>query len=773
MARVGRVALWILGGLALLLVTLALVARWQLKSSLPNLDRPVVDANLSAPVEVARDAAGIPTITAANRADLAFATGYLHAQERFFQMDSQRRAAAGELSELTGAATLDIDRKTRPHRFRARAAAEVAAMPAADRALLRAYVAGVNRGLGDLPGKPWEYLLLGATPEAWTPEDTVLVVYAMFFNLQGVEPSLELARAKATARLGPEMGAFLYPLGTELDAALDGSFMPMLPVPAAMRTPGDAPVARGPRALPDQAQPVGSNNWAVSGKLTTTGAALVANDMHLGTGLPNTWYRARLVAPGYDLVGVTLPGTPLLVAGSNGKIAWGFTNSYIDVRDGVLIEPVAGRDGFYATPEGPKALKRVNERLCAKAKCEDFAVEETIWGPVVATAPDGRKVADRWLAHDPGAVKLGRSLELERAGSVIEAVGIAHRAGIPNQNFTVGDRVGDIGWTIIGRIPDRRGYDGRDLVSFADGSKGWAGWLPPDAVPAVLNPVGQRIWTANSRVVGGNAIALLGDGGYDDGARTARIRDRLAAQDRFTEADMLSIQLDVQSDRNRFWQQQLLTGLGAKHPELRAEVARWNGRADADSVGYRLIRNFRRDVIAAAYGAYSGDEKDLKARRAPSGAEQAMRALLRAKPPALVPPGFASWDALLAAQVDALAKDVGGNVAAYTWGAQNVADVRHPLAKAIKPLRWLTDPADEGKPGDSGVPRAQGNGFGASERFAVSPGHEAQALFHMPGGQAGNPLSPYHLAGHRDWLEGRPSPMLPGKAKWVLEMRPQ
>jgi penicillin amidase len=773
MAKAGRIALWTLGGIALLLVTLALVARWQLKSSLPNLDRPVVDAALSAPVEIARDAAGIPTVTAANRADLAFATGYLHAQERYFQMDSQRRAASGELSALMGAATLEIDRKLRPHRFRARAEAEVAAMSAEDRALLDAYVAGVNRGLGDLAGKPWEYLLLQATPEPWKPEDTLLTVYAMFFNLQGVEPSLELARAKMAARVGPEMAAFLYPFGTELDAALDGSFMPVVPMPAAMQRPGDAPVTGGPRALPDQAQPVGSNNWAVSGKLTATGAALVANDMHLGTSLPNTWYRARLKAPGLDLVGVTLPGTPLLVAGSNGKIAWGFTNSYIDVRDGVLLDPVGGDANSYATPQGPQKLRRVTEKLCAKADCEDFVVEESVWGPVVGTAPDGRKVADRWLAHDAGAVKLGPSLALERAGSVIEAVGIAHTAGIPNQNFTVGDRVGDIGWTIIGRIPNRRGYDGRDLVSFADGSKGWNGWLPTDAVPAVLNPVNQRIWTANSRVIGGNAIALLGDGGYDDGARTARIRDRLLAQDKFTESDMLAIQLDVQSDRNRFWQQQLLAALGSGHPDIRAEVARWNGRADADSVGYRLIRNFRRDVIAAAYGAYSGDEKDLKARRAPSGAEQAMRMLLRAKPPALVPPGFASWDALLKAQVDALVADVGGDVAGYRWGDQNVAEVRHPLAKAMKPLRWLTDPEDEGKPGDSGVPRAQGNGFGASERFAVSPGHEAQALFHMPGGQAGNPLSPYYLAGHRDWLEGRPSPLLPGEAKWVLAMRPR
>ena len=765
--------------LAVLIVLAALAAfAIRLERSIPRLDGAIRAPGLSAPVAIQRDADGVPTITGRTRADVAYATGYLHAQERFFQMDELRRAAAGELGELFGSAALDMDRATRLHLFRDRARYLVAHMAPPERAVLDSYVAGVNRGLRDLRAPPFEYAVLRQSPRPWAPEDTLLVVYAMYFDLQGDKPRIELYRAEAAARVGPAMADLLYPIGGELDSPLDGSRAPMPVLPAALKTlPGGKPAGPGYERVVK-----GSNNWAIGGRLTATGAAMVANDMHLGTAIPNTWYRARLVVPseGLDIVGVTLPGVFSMVVGSNRHIAWGFTDAYVDTHDAVIVEPVPDRPGWYRTPAGPRRITVRPEKICAGA-CSDLMVRGTIWGPIVGRLPDGREIADRWIAHDANAIRLAPMLALEKARSVAEAVPIAHALALPDENIVIGDSAGHIAWTIAGQVPRRFGWDGRDAASWADGSKGWAGYLRPDEVPTIVDPADARVWTANARVVGGAALSKLGDGGYDDGSRAEEIGRRLHARDRFAERDMMAIQLDTTALRMRFWQDLMLERLGRKKEPrfaaMAAAVRGWNGRAEADSVAYRLIRAFRLAVLARAYAAYVGPSDDLAPRGYNlSSAEQALRMLLRARAPALVPPGYANWDAFLDADLYDVAKgvetDAGGKLDRFTWGAWLHADIHHPLAQAVPFLGWLTDPKDQPMPGDGGVVRAQYRGAGASERLVVSPGHEAQALFHMPGGQSGAPWAPYYLAGHRDWIEGRPAPLLPGKAKWTLTLTP-
>lgn len=768
--KIGRIALGLVAVLLLIVVGVAAYGAYVLKASQPTLEGEIA-ANVSAPVKVERDAQGTATITAATRDDAAWALGYLHGQERFFQMDSFRRAAAGELGALFGASQLTIDRKTRVHRFRARTRAEFARLPAAEQAMLRLYAAGVNKGLSDLGHAPFEYAILMKSPEPWRPEDTSLVVYAMYLDLQGALPDDEMLYGRASDRLGPAMAAVLYPRGSELDAPIDGS---RLPVPA---LPAVRPVVHAQDAgVGAEEKPVkGSNNWAISGAHTATGAAMLENDMHLSLRVPNIWYRARIKVPGLDITGVTLPGTPIMTAGSNGKIAWGYTDSYIDFHDAVLIEP-AGK-GMYRTPQGPKPFVVHRETLCA-AECEDLAVEDTIWGPVVATDARGRKVAMRWTAHDAGAVRLPPSLRLERAASVPEAVAIAHEARIPQQNFLVADSKGAIAWTIIGRVPRRVNVDGRAPQSWADGNRGWTGYYAPAEVPVVRDQ--SRLWTANSRVVGGDAYAKLGDGFGDNGSRALRIHKRLLAKEKFSEEDMLSIALDDFNERNVYWRQAMLaelvtrrgdTALAAMIPLVRASA----DRADPSSAGYRLVARFRAEFIDLLYGAWLG--KPGKDERYAIGAtDGGARRMLREKPAALVPPGFASWDAVVTATLktvaDKAAKDDGGDLKAYTWGQGRTASIGHPLAKAIPLLHYLTDPKDGPVPGDTGTVRAAAPGFGASERFVVSPGHEASGVFHMPGGQAGNPWSPYYLAGHEDWVTGRATPFLPGRTKWAMVMRP-
>ena len=428
-------------------------------------------------------------------------------------MDGLRRAAAGELSDLVGAAGMRVDRRSRPHRFRSRAAAIVTDMAPAERGLLDAYVDGVNRGLTALKAPSFEYLVLRSHPQPWTAEDTVLVVFAMYLTLQEADGLTERRRANARAVLGEPLAEFLFPDGTSWDAPLDGSTLALPEIPRDSLPDTAAPKVR--RAEIEETA-YGSNSFAVDGSVSGRGSALVANDMHLGLRVPNTWYRARLIVTGgpaaaLDVTGVTLPGAPTIVAGSNGRVAWGFTNAAVDTSDVVILEPVDGRPDGYRTKDGPRELTRVEARLCQTCSSpEVLTTEESIWGPVVGSDLQGRKLAYRWIAHDAAAVNLRGALELERAGSVREALEIAHRLGIPHQNLVAGDAEGNIGWTVTSPLPRRFGHDGRLPASWADGTKGWRGYLAPDEVPAVYNPEARRIWTANSRVVGGEDLTKLG-----------------------------------------------------------------------------------------------------------------------------------------------------------------------------------------------------------------------------------------------------------------------
>lgn len=774
---------------ALLCVT-ALAGTVLLRLSLPRLEGDVKAPGLSAPLSVARDVRGAPTLSGRSRADLAWALGYLHAQERFFQMDLQRHAAAGELAELVGPAALPADRAARLHRFRHRAVARLDTITPEERAVLDAYVAGVNRGLSDLAAPPFEYLLLAKGPEPWRAEDSILVAYTMYLTLQEADGLTERRRGDAIEALGQPMAEFLFPGGTSFDAAVDGSFLPTPAFPA--QGPKHARSA-APLNDVEEAQAVpGSNSFAVAGALSGSGAAIVENDMHLRLREPNIWYRARLKAeqPALDITGVTLPGAPAVVVGSNGRVAWGFTNSMVDTSDVVILEPVDGDANRYRTPDGPMPLRRFEEILCATcAATEKLTVEESIWGPVIGVDSKGRKLAYRWVAHDPIAVSLQGSLALERAQSAGEALAVAHELGIPHQNIVVGDVYGAIGWTVTSPIPRRFGHDGRTPASWADGEKGWSGYLSTQDTPTVLNPESGRVWSANARVVGGEALQKLGFGGYAHGARAGQIRDALLAKPRFDEQDLLAVALDDRGGVLNRWRDLLLQRLRARtnqprYADLIPQVENWGGRAAPDSVGYRLVRSFRHNVISSIYGVYMAGMPDIAtplarpgaARFATPQADEPAWRLISEKPGRLVPPGFKSWDEVTDAALEKLLSEIeteaGGKLDAFTWGAFCRAGIKHALTLALPALGPLLDPPDEPLAGDLYQPRVAGPGFGASERFVVSPGHEEKGVFHMPTGQSGHPLSPYYNAGHGDWAQGRQAPFLPGETKWLLRFSP-
>jgi len=794
-----------------LLALLAGCAGWlygQLRGSLPQLDGAVTLAGLSAPVIVERDALGVPAIRGDNRLDVARATGFVHAQERFFQMDLLRRAAAGELAALLGPAALEPDRANRLHRFRHRARQALQAASAQDHAMLAAYVAGINAGLAALSAPPFEYLLLRTAPEPWRPEDTLLAVYAMYVDLQGSQRLREAARGVLHERLPPALAAFLDPPGTDWDAPLQGEPVSPLPLPdpevfdlRRQRIADTAPaISADARSLAvgslstvsvaESETTSGSNNWAVAGRLTAHSGALLANDMHLALRVPNIWYRAALVFPderGRErrIEGVMLPGTPAIAAGSNGHLAWGYTNSEGDWADLVVLEPTADGAG-YQTPDGPKPFERIRETLAVKdGPPETLEILETVWGPVVDRDDRGRQRALRWVAHDLRAVDLGL-LALERADALDTALDIANRAGAPAQNIVLAGADGRIAWTLSGPIPRRFGHDGRLPASWADGQRGWSGWLEPAEYPRIVDPPSGRLWTANGRVVDGAWLARLGDGGYALGARARQIRDELLERDRFDELDFLRLQLDDRALFLERWRELLLATLtpdvirtDTRRDEMRRLALDWGGRAAVDSVGYRLVRAFREEVRDRVFGPLTAACRQADPRfdytlfRQHEGP---LWQLVSRRPAHLLDPRYPDWSALLLDAADAVREKLtadGRPLAAHTWGDHNRIGIRHPFSRVLPWLSdWLDMPA-RSLPGDLNMPRIQTSTSGASERLVVAPGRETAGILHLPGGQSGHPLSPFYRAGFEDWAKGKPAPLKPGLVRHRLELRPQ
>lgn len=766
---------------------------WRMRSSLPVLDGRLPLAGLSAPVQIGRDALGVPTITGASRPDVARATGFVHAQDRFFQMDLLRRTGAGELAELFGPAAVALDQAHRLHGFRRAAGQALALLTPEKRALLEAYTAGVNAGLASLARSPWEYVVLRTEPQPWRAEDSLLVIYAMWFDLQGDNGRLELSRNALRLGLGQSAVNFFAPAGTSWDSALDGSTLPPPPLPRfRLRTPGENPSAALLRA--EEPRPLGSNSFAVAGVHTSGGGALLANDMHLNLSLPQIWYRAVFAwtdeaGSAHRVVGVTLPGTPAMVVGSNGQVAWGYTVSYADTSDVVIVETETTAEAFYRSPTGFKAIEMRPESIAVKDEAPvPFTSRWTEWGPIIAQPESGRALALRWNAHDPASTNLD-GLDLETATTTREALAIGRHAGLPNLNLLAADAAGAIGWTLTGRIPRRIGHDGLYPVSWAYGDRRWDGWLQPAEVPTIENPPDGLLWTANQRLVGGEAHAKLGDGGYYTGARGAQIRDGLralvATGRKAVPADLLAIQLD---DRALFlarWQKLFLAVLNneavaakSARGDLREAVSQWDGHAGVDSAAYRLVRTWRLRVAERAFAPFfeSAVANYPGFRYTNFQYEDALWQLVQEQPVGLLNPTHASWPALLLAAADAVlaeADHAGIAPIRLTNGRENTLRMQHPFSRFLPaPLAGLLDMPAQPLPGGSDLPRMQAASYGASQRLVVAPGRESEGLFHMPGGQSGHPLSPFYRAGHDAWVKGEPTPLLPGPTEHTLVLQP-
>lgn len=761
-----------------------------LEASVPNEDGELRLSGLNAEVRVNSDELGIPAISAENRPDALQVLGYLHARDRLFQMELMRRKSAGRLAELFGQAAVDVDRKQRAYQLSKAAQQIVRDLPAEQRRLLQAYVAGVNAYLARARILPPEFLLLRHRPEPWREEDSILVVLSMFQVLNGYEQDERMFSVMEKA-LPKDLLVFITPDTDSYTTTLVGGDMPRrfnpslsprvfagLPEPGALLA--QAGVDAGNVVL-------GSNNWVVAGSKTVDGRAMVANDMHLGLSIPNIWYRADLAYPNRHVYGVSLPGVPGIIVGGNDDIAWGFTNVTADLLDLVNLDINPDNPLEYRAAQGWVTFGGHTETIQVKdAPAVEMTVRDTMWGPVSEQPLLGKPVAIKWTALEPHGVDLGL-LNMDDAQSVHQAVDTLNRIAAPPQNVVIADRARHIGWTYMGRFPQRVGFDGLASRSWADGELAWQQFLPPDALPRLIDPPEGFIVTANNRTLGRDyphAIAHNWALGY----RAFRIAELLRAQSRLTEADLLAVQLDTRNAVYDFYRQLALDELSrinAKQPALQdAEQAliTWDGHMRTGSIGAALLAEFRsrlaEEVFAKIVAACQVYDADF--RYAWREMETPLRLLLTQRPAGLLRAEYRDdWRRMI---VEALTRAAQKLQQEYPdkaltnlpWGETHPITLHHPFSKVSPLLGELLDMPRFESDGCAGLcVKVMDAAHGASERMVLSPLHPEDAIFHMPGGQSGHPFSPHYRDQQTYWQAGVASPMRTNTVAHSLSFLPR
>jgi penicillin amidase len=597
-----RALLFVLAAVLLLLLVVPLGGYLWLRTSLPQTQGTVRLEGLDAPVEVVRDEWGIPHIFAVTDHDAFMALGYVHAQDRLWQMEMNRRIGAGRLSELLGEATLDIDKFQRTLGYYRAATADYEVLGERSRMALDAYAAGVNGWLAEGHTLPPEFLLLGVEPEPWTPYDSLVWEKMMSWDLGG-DYELELLRRQVAGALGPERAAQLLPPypqeGVEIlpggvdlpgnnvgdDLGADSAADPAAN-PAAASTEAWLQTASDLLALDRRLQlefglggrEIGSNNWVLAGSRTESGMPLLADDPHLGNSIPSLWYLAELQGDKIHAIGATFPGLPAVVIGHNERLAWGVTNVGPDTQD-LYIERINPADpNQYAVGDAWEEMVVVEEiiEIAGGERPLRWAARSTRHGPLISDVTGtGVPVALRWVALDEGDTTMDAFMGFNYAANWQEFVDSLRLYVSPSQNFVYADVDGNIGYYAPGRIPIRAaGHDGMLPVAGWEDNAEWAGYIPFDELPHAFNPESGFVASANNRIVGEDypyllsndwappyraerivrMIEELSDSSENSGSATISVEDMAAMQgDRFSAqvADLLPFLLSVQPQDER------------------------------------------------------------------------------------------------------------------------------------------------------------------------------------------------------------------------------
>lgn len=742
-------------------------AYWWLATSLPDVDGEASIPGLSAPVTVLRDGFGVPHIFAEAPEDAIAALGFVHAQDRLWQMEGMRRLGAGRLSEVAGSAALPTDRFMRRLGLYRLAKMQAESLRSHSRKLLSAYAAGVNAWLADHGGAlPPEFVALRFAPEAWTPADSLVWARIMGTRLSR-ERHRESLRARLAKRLEAHQVAELWPPYPRTD-----------PVTIAAVADGHL---RFDDAMPATAPSGASNVWVVSGERTATGKPVLANDPHLGLRAPILWYLMRIVTPEWEVAGATAPGVPFVILGHNRRIAWGMTNTSSDFED-LFVERIDSTDpDRYLAPGGSLPFDSRDEIIRVKGEDDvTLTVRTTRHGPVIRDIGDSDggaagmapgsvlSVSATYLRADDrsaeGLMGLGFATDWE---SFLRAV---RDFRAPQQNVAYADVDGNIGLIVPGRVPVRRSGNGAMPAPGWTGEHDWQGFLPFEALPRTFNPTSGLIVNANNKVVPDGYPWFLGDN-WDDGYRARRIAELVdAAPGKQTLDSTAAIQLDTVSLMAR----DVLPLMLSRTPETESRKAvlamlgRWSGEMSRRRPEPLIFIAWLRAFNAAVYGdelgpllsRYWGHRPrfithvltrnpawcdDVTTDAAESCAERLGRSLDQA--------------------ITELSDRFGDEPDSWRWGDVHKARLHHRLLGRIPLLGRFANielPTDGGFYtvnrganwlGNESAPYAHVHGAGLRAIYDLSD--LSRSRFMIATGQSGNPLSRHYRDLAEPWRDGR------------------
>ncbi len=760
---------------------------WLYRMSLPKVSGTLKGPGLGAPVEIIRDRWGIPHIYAQSLRDAVYAQGYVHAQDRLWQMELQRRIAAGRLSEIFGAQTVEADRFLRRLGLRRAAEAEAAAADHEEQLVLEAYAGGVNAAIAEAGGRlPLEFRLLGIKPAPWTPSDTLSWTKVMSLNLS-LNWEEELLRMQLAQRVGPEHAARLethYPAGHPLTTA-----------PGLAGAADSAEALLGSFAAARQylnlSTPSASNNWVVAGSRTETGKPLLANDPHLTIGIPSTWYEAHLVCPETDVTGSSLPGVPGIVLGHNRHVAWGFTNSMADAAD-LFIEKWHPTESAVEFEGQWEPVTVIDETIRVKGQPEVVErVYITRHGPVMAGGPlgAGPALALRWMSLDAGHPARA-VVAMNTAGGAAELRDAMCYWNIASQNVVFADTAGNIGYIMAGLVPKRKNGTGLTPVPGWTGEYEWEGCVPQEELPQLWNPESGFIVTANNKVVDHTFPHHI-SWDYMPGYRAERIQQLLTEKPKVTPEDFRRIQMDVFCAPGVEFAQHCRSLEPADALEQKAlELLRnWDGHLTAESTGGTIYEVMLTHAVRRAYLPILGEDlfhawmgKGTVLSPANSTVGRSTTALLRElkqRDPGFFAIGRPSpesatdpWQDLLAASlteaVSYLKQRLGADPGAWQWGKLHRLKLAHPMG-AVKPLNLIFNGPEVGIGGDTATPLQTAyvphQPYGASAwapsyRQIVDLADLTRSLSVHPVGQSGHPGSKHYLDLFPLWSKGEFHPML-------------
>ncbi len=802
----GLAAVLLVGGGAVYLV----------RRPFPQIHGTIPLPGLTAPVEVVRDRWGIPHIFAQNGRDLFFAQGYVHAQDRLWQMELFRRTSAGRLSELFGPATLQVDRLMRVVGLR-RAAEATWAAAAGDPAMAeaveaaQAYADGVNAFISSHRRRlPLEFTILRAQPEPWTPADSLAFGKLMAWVLGG-NWRAELLRAALAEGFGPEGAEALLPQQFPGAPAILGQggrpahlatarARPAAAVPAGAATtaPPARRLPREPRLPPglpfasllSGLPAAGSNSWVVAPARSASGGALLANDPHLDAQMPSIWYITHLVGGAYDVIGVGFPGVPGIIIGHNQQIAWGLTNAMEDSQDLYLERFHPSDPTLYLFRGRWERARVVREEIKVRGRRdpETIHVRITRHGPILNPAVEGLKgfVALRWVALEPDRL-FAAVLGVNRASSWEEFRDALRHWSAPAQNFVYADRAGNIGYVMPGRVPRRAaGHDGRLPVPGWSGEYEWRGFLPAEELPAAFNPPRGYIVTANNRIAPPSYPHLLGTA-YDVGVRALRITSLLEAEPVVDLERMARIQLDQTSPlAQRFvaaWKE-----VRIDDPDLAAlfaEVKGWDGRLSADSRPALIYQGLLLNLLHTLFEETLGAQLFRRYLRTQAAVLRLLQLSERPDDPWWGEGRDRTIEEALRRTVRDLERRLGPDRSRWRWGAVHTLVLEHPLGRvrALAPVFNGPSPATGGDtftvnvaPYDPETPYRQV--VVPSMRLLVDAGAWETARIIHTTGQSGLPFHRHYRDLTALWARGEYIPLLYARpaiaaaAEGVLRLRP-